>query len=96
MLEGCCSSFQVHFQVTPEEFANLYNTAQAITAPVLAAAANSPLLFGRRLWSETRIPLFEQSIDTRNTSYHLRERSSRVSFGNRWVEQSPLDAPGKS
>src|SRR5215213_4208453 len=91
MLEACCTSFQVHFQVGADEFAGLYNTAQAITAPVLAAAANSPLLFGRRLWRETRIPLFEQSIDTRNASYHLRERSPRVSFGNRWVEQSALE-----
>ena len=57
MLEACCTSFQIHFQVGAAEFANLYNTAQAATAPVLAAAANSPLLFGRRLWKETRIPL---------------------------------------
>ncbi|MFL6216580.1 MAG: glutamate-cysteine ligase family protein [Blastocatellia bacterium] len=88
MMEACCTSFQIHFQTGAEEFANLYNLAQVVTAPVLAAAANSPLLFGRRLWRETRIPLFEQSIDTRNASYHLRERSPRVSFGNQWVRQS--------
>jgi CBS domain-containing protein len=91
MLEACCTSFQIHFQAGAAEFANLYNVAQAITAPVLAAAANSPLLFGRRLWRETRIPLFEQSIDTRKASYHLRERSPRVSFGNQWVSRSPLE-----
>ena len=91
MLEACCSSFQIHFQSGASEFANLYNVAQAITAPVLAAAANSPLLFGRRLWRETRIPLFEQSVDTRNASYNLRERSSRVSFGRRWIENSALE-----
>jgi len=91
MLEACCSSFQIHFQSGSTEFANLYNVAQAITGPVLAAAANSPLLFGRRLWRETRIPLFEQSVDTRHTGYHLRERSSRVSFGQRWVQNSALE-----
>jgi CBS domain-containing protein len=91
MLEACCSSFQIHFQSGSSEFANLYNVAQAITGPVLAAAANSPLLFGRRLWRETRIPLFEQSVDTRHTGYHLRERSSRVSFGQRWVQNSVLE-----
>jgi CBS domain-containing protein len=91
MLEACCTSFQIHFQSGSEEFANLYNTAQVATAPVLAAAANSPLLFGRRLWKETRIPLFEQSVDTRNASYHLRERSPRVSFGNGWVRESVLE-----
>jgi CBS domain-containing protein len=91
MLEACCTSFQVHFQAGSEEFANLYNVAQVATAPVLAAAANAPLLFGKRLWRETRIPLFEQSIDTRQASNHLRERSSRVSFGSRWVKNSVLE-----
>lgn len=91
MLEACCTSFQIHFQAGADEFANLYNLAQVVTAPVLAAAANSPLLFGRRLWRETRIPLFEQAIDTRNASYHLRERSPRVSFGNHWVRQSVME-----
>lgn len=91
MFEACCTSFQVHYQVSAKEFANLYNVAQVATAPVLAAATNSPLLFGRRLWRETRIPLFEQSNDTRNASYHLRERSPRVSFGNRWVKESVIE-----
>ncbi len=38
------------------------------------------------LWAETRIPLFQQSIDTRGKGYHLRERAQRVTFGNRWVD----------
>jgi CBS domain-containing protein/gamma-glutamylcysteine synthetase len=88
MLEACNASFQVHFQVGAEEFPNLYNTAQLAAAPVLAAATNSPLLFGRRLWRETRISLFQQSIDTRRNTYHLRERQPRVSFGNEWVRES--------
>ena len=91
MLEACCTSFQVHYQVGADEFASMYNLAQAITAPLLAAATNSPLLFGRRLWRETRIPLFQQAIDTRGASHHMRERSPRVSFGNRWVEHSVLE-----
>ena len=57
MMESCNTSFQIHFQVNPKEFATLYNLAQAITAPVLAAAVNSPLLFGHRLWQETRLAL---------------------------------------
>ena len=91
MLEACCTSFQAHLQVGAEEFANHYNAAQLATAPVLAAAANSPFLFGRRLWRETRIPLFEQSIDTRNSNAYLRERSPRVSFGQGWVRRSVLE-----
>ncbi len=88
MLESCNTSFQVHFQVDAEEFARLYNVAQAVAAPVLAACSNSPLLFGRRLWRETRIALFQQAVDTRGSSHDLRERSPRVSFGRSWVQRS--------
>lgn len=91
MLEGCNTSFQVHLQVSPREFPRMYNAAQAVTAPVLAAAANSPLLFGRRLWAETRVALFQQSLDTRRTMPHLRELTPRVRFGESWVESSVLE-----
>ena len=91
MLEACNTSFQVHFQVGPREFARLYNVAMVATAPALAAATNSPLLFGRRLWQETRIALFQQSIDTRSAMPDVRDIQPRVSFGTRWVEDSVLD-----
>jgi CBS domain-containing protein len=91
MLEACNTSFQAHFQVDPQEFPRFYNAAQAVTAPVLAAATNSPLLFGRRLWSETRIALFEQSIDTRRPHEHSRQVPGRVSFGNDWIRESVLE-----
>jgi CBS domain-containing protein/gamma-glutamylcysteine synthetase len=91
MVEASNTSFQVHFQVAPDEFARLYNAAQAAAGPVLAAAANSPLLFGKRLWWETRVGLFQQSVDTRRTTPHLREQVPRVSFGRRWVRASALE-----
>ena len=88
MAEACNASFQVHLQVTPGEFANAYNVAQALSGPTLASATNSPLLFGKRLWAETRIALFEQSVDTRRPGHHVRERPARVSFGDGWVTSS--------
>jgi CBS domain-containing protein len=88
MFEGCNTSFQVHLQVSPDVFVNSYNWAQAIAGPVLAAATNSPMLLGKRLWQETRVALFQQSVDTRRASYDLREKSSRVTFGNQWVKKS--------
>ena len=88
MAEACNASFQVHLQVRPDEFVNLYNVAQLLAGPVLACATNSPLLFGKRLWSETRIALFEQAVDTRRPGHHLRERSARVTFGHDWVTSS--------
>ena len=91
MVEACNTSFQVHFQVAPDEFARLYNAAQAAAGPVLAAAANSPILFGKRLWWETRVGLFQQSVDTRRSTPHLREQVPRVSFGRPWVRASGLE-----
>ena len=91
LLEACNTSFQVHMQVTPDNFAEKYNIAQAITGPVLAAAVNSPLLFGKRLWSETRVALFHQSVDTRKAGDHLRENNPRVTFGNEWLSGSILE-----
>ena len=88
MAEACNASFQVHLQVTPDEFVNLYNIAQLLAGPVLACATNSPVLFGKRLWAETRIALFEQSVDTRRPGPHIRDRSARVTFGNDWVSTS--------
>jgi CBS domain-containing protein len=91
MLEACNTSFQVHFQVSPAEFARFYNIAMVVAAPLMAVAANSPLLFGRRLWSETRIALFQQSVDTRSAMSDLRESHPRVYFGSSWVDDSILD-----
>ena len=91
MLEGCNTSFQTHFQVSPEEFPRYYNIAQVVAAPCLAAATNSPLLFGKRLWRETRIALFQQAVDTRSSNLYLREMSPRVHFGTDWVDESVLE-----
>ncbi|MEM1220720.1 MAG: CBS domain-containing protein [Bacteroidota bacterium] len=91
LLEACNTSFQVHLQVTPAEFVKLYNISLALAGPVMAIASNSPLVFGRRLWHESRIALFQQALDTRTTQEHLRERSPRVNFGRDWLEDSLLD-----
>jgi len=91
LLEACNTSFQIHLQVDPDDFVHVYNIAQAVTAPVMAIAANSPIVFGRRLWHESRIALFQQSLDTRTTHDHMRERSPRVSFGKDWLQESIME-----
>lgn len=91
LLEACNTSFQVHLQVQPDNFVQMYNIALALAGPTLAAAANSPLLFGKRLWHETRIALFQQSVDTRTSIDHVRDRSPRVTFGNNWLKKSILE-----
>ncbi|MDH3422064.1 MAG: CBS domain-containing protein [Gemmatimonadota bacterium] len=91
ILESCNTSFQVHLQVGAAEFAKVYNVAQVVAAPVMAAAVNSPILFGKNLWEETRIALFQQSVDARSGTLHVRELSPRVRFGDGWLRESVIE-----
>jgi len=83
--EAACTSVQLHTQVSPDAFANYWNAAQAIAGVQVALAANSPFLFGRQLWHETRIPLFEQTTDTRPDELKQQGVRPRVWFGERWI-----------
>ena len=59
--------------------------AQAIAGVQLAVGANSPFFFGRELWRETRIALFEQATDTRPEELKAQGVRPRVWFGERWI-----------
>lgn len=83
--EAACTSVQCHLQVSPEAFASYWNAAQVIAGPQTAIAANSPYLFGRELWRETRITLFEQATDTRPEELREQGVRPRVWFGDRWI-----------
>lgn len=91
MPEACCASFQVHLQLNPHSFATQYNASLLVAAPVLAAAVNSPILLGRRLWQESRIALFQHAVDERSHSHVARSHPTRVSFGEGWVHDSVLE-----
>lgn len=84
-LEGANTSFQVHYRVTPDAFAETFNAMQLMTPLALAIGANSPGIFGHALWDETRIPLFKQSIDTRHVDPYGWNEPARVSFGQGWA-----------
>ncbi|KRA37281.1 MULTISPECIES: glutamate-cysteine ligase family protein [unclassified Nocardioides] len=83
--EAACTSTQLHVQVSPERFASYWNASQAIAGIQLAVGANAPYLLGRHLWSETRIPLFEQATDTRSEELKVQGVRPRVWFGERWI-----------
>jgi gamma-glutamyl:cysteine ligase YbdK (ATP-grasp superfamily) len=83
--ESACTSVQLHVQVSPDAFADYWNAAQAIAGVQVALAANSPYLFGRQLWNETRITLFEQATDTRSDELKEQGVRPRVWFGERWI-----------
>jgi Glutamate-cysteine ligase family 2(GCS2) len=83
--EAACTSVQFHLQVSPESFSSYWNAAQAVAGVQVALAANSPFLFGRELWRETRITLFEQATDTRPEELKEQGVRPRVWFGDRWI-----------
>lgn len=85
MPEAACTSTQLHIQVSPESFPDYWNASQAICGVQLALGANSPYLLGRRLWHETRIPLFEQATDTGSEELKVQGVRPRVWFGERWI-----------
>lgn len=91
LFEACNTSFQIHLQIDLDNAIDMYNWSQAIAGPMLSVMSNSPLLLSKELWSETRIALFQQSIDLRNKSYLLREQKPRVSFGDAWIKDSVLE-----
>jgi gamma-glutamyl:cysteine ligase YbdK (ATP-grasp superfamily) len=83
--EAACTSVQLHLQVSPDDFAGYWNAAQAMAGVQVALAANSPFLFGRQLWHETRITLFQQATDTRPDQLKRRGVRPRVWFGEHWI-----------
>src|SRR5271165_3987201 len=83
--EAACTSVQLHVQVSPDAFASYWNAAQSIAGVQVALAANSPFLFGKQLWHETRITLFEQATDTRPDELKRQGVRPRVWFGERWI-----------
>jgi hypothetical protein len=86
VMEAAATSVQLHLQVSPAGFARTWNAAQAISAAQVAVGANSPFLFGKELWRETRIALFQQTIDTRTEELTAQGVRPRVWFGERWIE----------
>ncbi len=86
MMEAAATSMQLHLQVSPAGFPNLWNAAQAIAGVQVAVGANSPFFLGKELWRETRIALFEQSIDTRPEELTAQGVRPRVWFGERWID----------
>ncbi|WFL76269.1 glutamate-cysteine ligase family protein [Altererythrobacter arenosus] len=79
MLEAATTSLQLHLQLPPERLLHAFNASLMLSAPLVAISANSPFLFGRPLWHETRIPVFEQALAQPASS-------QRVTFGSSYAE----------
>lgn len=88
MLESAATSLQLHLKVAAEDAVRYYNAAQIVSAPMVGASVNSPFLFGRQLWDETRIPLFEQAVEVGGFAGASRGPVRRVSFGTGYAKES--------
>ena len=91
MLEAATTSFQIHLQVAQSRAVRYYNAMQILSAPMVALTANSPLLFGKRLWQETRIPLFEQAVAIGGIAGAAFGPMKRVSFGTGYARESLME-----
>ncbi|HEX2130524.1 MAG TPA: glutamate--cysteine ligase, partial [Actinophytocola sp.] len=83
--ESACTSVQFHLQVAPENFAQFWNASQVVAGVQVALGANAPYLYGKQLWAESRIALFEQSTDTRSEELKAQGVRPRVWFGDGWI-----------
>ncbi len=91
MVESAATSLQIHLE-SPFDQAHLYYNASIIaSAAMVAIAANAPLLFGKRLWHETRIPLFEQAVESGGYGGAARGPLKRVSFGTGFARHSIME-----
>ena len=75
MLEAATTSLQLHYQLAPDAMLRAYNASLILSAPLVAISANAPFLFGKALWHETRIPVFEQALAQPHSN-------QRVTFGS--------------
>src|SRR5262252_6347154 len=89
-LEAANTPLQAHLRVDPADFTRVYNAVQLATAPVLAVSGNSPTFLGHRLWDETRIAVFKQSVDDR-PGHGPRRRPARTTLGTGWLRGGPLE-----
>jgi hypothetical protein len=85
MLEAATTSFQLHLQVPPADLTAHLNASMVLSGPLVALAANSPFLFGKPLWHETRIAIFEQAIEQAGDDAALH----RVTFGTGYAGDDP-------
>lgn len=91
MLESAATSFQIHLQLNPQQAVRAYNASQVLAAPMVAVSANSPYLFGKNLWAETRIPVFEQAVAVGGYDGAMFGPIRRVTFGTGYVRDSLLE-----
>jgi gamma-glutamyl:cysteine ligase YbdK (ATP-grasp superfamily) len=86
VLEAAATSMQIHLQVEAPKMKRYFNASIIASAPMVALSANAPFLFGKSLWEETRIPLFEQAVNL--AEFGGEKILPRVAFGSGYVRKN--------
>ncbi|HIQ26969.1 MAG TPA: hypothetical protein EYH42_00535 [Sulfurovum sp.] len=86
MLEALGTSFQIHLQIPFDEAVEYYHAALLASVVLLGFSANSPLVMRKRAWHESRIPIFEQSVDTRDKQRREHGDETRVHFAHDYID----------
>ena len=79
--ESAATSLQIHLGVEPELSHHYYNASIIASSIMAAVGANSPFLFGKELWHETRIANFEESVQLNSS---CEKKLKRVTLGGRF------------
>jgi len=86
MLEALGTSLQIHLQIPFDQAVEYYHAALLASVVLVGFGANSPLVLGKRAWHESRIAIFEQSVDTRDKQRRDHGDETRVHFAHGYIE----------
>ena len=86
MFEALGTSLQIHFQIPFDQSTVYYHAALFASVVLLGFGANSPLVLGKRAWHESRIAIFEQSVDTRDKKRREDGDETRVHFAHGYID----------
>lgn len=86
--ECAATSLQIHLGVTQAKAKRYYNASQIASSFLIAVSANSPYFFGKELWDESRIAVFEQAVALESDVEGQEESVKRVTLGNGYIKES--------
>jgi len=91
MMEAATTSMQIHLKTPASQMNRYFNASIICSAPLVALSANTPFVFGKSLWDETRIPVFEQAVNLPGFFDVTGHYINRVGFGEAYVRSSILE-----
>ncbi len=86
MLEALGTSLQIHLQIPFDQAVAYYHAALLASVVLVGFGANSSLVLGKRAWHESRIAIFEQSVDTRDKQRREHGDETRVHFAHGYID----------